>query len=39
MARTEVKAEDIAQAVVFAIDTPDRMSISEMVVRPTTQTI
>ena len=34
-----LKAEDIAQAVVFAIDTPDRMSISEMVVRPTTQTI
>ena len=34
-----LKAEDIAQAVGFAIDTPDRMSISEMVVRPTTQTI
>lgn len=34
-----LKAEDIAQTVVFAIDTPDRMSISEMVVRPTTQTI
>ena len=34
-----LKAEDIAQAVVLAIDTPDRMSISEMVVRPTTQTI
>ena len=34
-----LKAEDIAQAVVVAIDTPDRMSISEMVVRPTTQTI
>ncbi|MBP4090932.1 SDR family oxidoreductase [Enterococcus faecalis] len=34
-----LKAEDIAQAVAFAIDTPDRMSISEMVVRPTTQTI
>lgn len=34
-----LKAEDIAQAAVFAIDTPDRMSISEMVVRPTTQTI
>ncbi|MGC3415423.1 oxidoreductase, partial [Enterococcus faecalis] len=34
-----LKAEDIAQAEVFAIDTPDRMSISEKVVRPTTQTI
>jgi NADP-dependent 3-hydroxy acid dehydrogenase YdfG len=29
--------EDIASAVVFAIDTPDRMSISDMIVRPTKQ--
>lgn len=32
-------AEDIASAVVFAIDTPDRMSISDMIVRPTTQPV
>lgn len=32
-------AEDIATAVVFAIDTPDRMSISDMIVRPTAQGI
>ena len=32
-------SEDIAMAVVFAIDTPDRMSVSEMIVRPTTQSI
>lgn len=32
-------SEDIATAVVFAIDTPDRMSISDMIVRPTTQEV
>jgi NADP-dependent 3-hydroxy acid dehydrogenase YdfG len=32
-------AEDIASAVVFAIDTPDRMAVSDMIVRPTTQPI
>lgn len=31
--------EDIASAVVFAIDTPDRMAISDMIVRPTTQPV
>ncbi|WP_440895626.1 SDR family oxidoreductase [Amphibacillus sp. Q70] len=31
--------EDIAAAVVFAIDTPDRMSVSDMIVRPTTQPV
>ncbi|MPM35351.1 putative oxidoreductase [bioreactor metagenome] len=34
-----LRSEDIAMAVVFAIDTPDRMSVSEMIVRPTTQSI
>ncbi|MGM0215332.1 SDR family oxidoreductase [Enterococcus sp. AZ109] len=28
---------DIAEAVVFAIDTPERMSVSNMLIRPTTQ--
>ncbi|MGX2959704.1 SDR family oxidoreductase [Peribacillus sp. JNUCC 23] len=32
-------SEDIATAAVFAIDTPDRMSISDMIVRPTAQGI
>ena len=32
-------SEDIASAVVFAMDTPDRMSVSNMIVRPTTQLI
>jgi len=32
-------AQDIADAVVFAIDTPDRMSVNNMVVRPTYQAI
>lgn len=32
-------SEDIASAVVFAIDTPARMSISDMIVRPTRQPI
>lgn len=31
--------KDIASAVVFAIDTPDRMSVSNMIVRPTTQIV
>lgn len=31
--------EDIASAVMFAIDTPDRMSISDMIVRPTSQQV
>lgn len=31
--------EDIASAVVFAIDTPDRMAISDMIVRPTIQPV
>lgn len=30
-------AEDIASAVAYAIDTPERMSVNEMVVRPTQQ--
>jgi NADP-dependent 3-hydroxy acid dehydrogenase YdfG len=32
-------SEDIATAVVFAIDTPERMVISDMIVRPTAQQI
>ncbi|QDI91335.1 SDR family oxidoreductase [Salicibibacter halophilus] len=32
-------SEDIASAVVFAIDTPDRMAVSDMIVRPTTQPV
>ncbi len=31
--------EDIASAVVFAIDTPDRMAVSNMIVRPTAQPV
>ncbi|SFM57470.1 NADP-dependent 3-hydroxy acid dehydrogenase YdfG [Paenibacillus sp. 1_12] len=31
--------EDIASAVVFTIDTPNRMMVSDMIVRPTTQEI
>lgn len=31
--------EDIASAVVFAIDTPERMAVSDMIVRPTTQPV
>lgn len=34
-----LKSEDIAAAVAFAIDTPDRMSVSEMIIRPTMQTM
>ncbi|WP_025092711.1 SDR family oxidoreductase [Bacillus safensis] len=32
-------SEDIASAVVYAIDTPDRMSVSNMIIRPTSQQI
>lgn len=30
-------AEDIAEAVAFVIDTPNRMSVSDMIIRPTAQ--
>lgn len=30
-------AEDIAEAVAFVIDTPDRMSVSDIIIRPTAQ--
>lgn len=32
-----LRAIDIAEAVVFAIDTPERMSVSDMIIRPTSQ--
>jgi len=32
-------AEDIAQAVAYVIDTPDRVSVSDMIIRPTTQEV
>lgn len=32
-------SEDIASAVVFAINTPDRMSVSDMIIRPTSQQV
>ncbi|MFV0559782.1 MAG: SDR family oxidoreductase [Enterococcus sp.] len=32
-------SEDIASAVVFAIDTPERMSVSELLIRPTSQIV
>ena len=32
-------ATDIAQAVAFAIDTPDRMVVSDMVIRPIHQDV
>ena len=32
-------AEDIATAVAYAIETPDHMSVSEVVIRPTKQGI
>lgn len=32
-------SEDIASSVLFAIDTPDRMAISDMIIRPTAQPI
>ncbi|TCP21490.1 NADP-dependent 3-hydroxy acid dehydrogenase YdfG [Scopulibacillus darangshiensis] len=34
-----LSSEDIATAVVFAIDTPDRMAVSDMIVRPTAQVV
>jgi len=36
-ANAALLADDMAQAVAFAIDTPDRMSVSEIHVRPTNQ--
>ncbi|TCI71101.1 SDR family oxidoreductase [Exiguobacterium sp. SH0S7] len=32
-------SEDVAEAVVYAIDTPDRVSISDLVIRPTKQQV
>lgn len=32
-------AEDIAAAVAFVIDTPERMSVNDMIIRPTTQKV
>ena len=32
-------AEDIATAVAYAIETPDRISVSEIMIRPTKQGI
>lgn len=32
-------SEDVAQAVVYAIDTPDRVSISNLIIRPTQQQV
>lgn len=32
-------AEDIAQAVAYVIDTPDRVSVSDMIIRPTAQEV
>jgi NADP-dependent 3-hydroxy acid dehydrogenase YdfG len=32
-------AEDIAQAVAYLIDTPDRVSVSDMIIRQTKQPI
>ena len=37
--KTGLKSEDIASAVVYAIDTPDRMVISDMIIRPISQKI
>lgn len=36
---TGLKPEDIASAVLYAIDTPDRMSISDMIIRPISQEV
>lgn len=40
-AQTEwgLTSEDVAEAVVYAIDTPDRVSISDLVIRPTKQQV
>lgn len=34
-----LSAEDIAQAVAYVIDTPDRVSVSDMIIRPTKQVV
>ena len=34
-----LKAEDIATAVAYVIDTPDRMSVNDMIIRPILQTM
>lgn len=34
-----LRPEDIAQAVLFVIDTPNRMSVNDMIVRPTNQSV
>lgn len=33
--RNSLTSEDVAMAALYAIKTPDRMSVSEMVIRPT----
>ncbi|MGT2803042.1 hypothetical protein [Streptococcus henryi] len=33
------KTENIATAVAYVIDTPDRMSVNDMIIRPTLQTM
>lgn len=40
-AQTEwgLTSEDVAEAVVYAIDTPDRVSISNLIIRPTKQQV
>lgn len=35
--KTGLKPEDISSAVVYAIDTPGRMVISDMIIRPVSQ--
>ncbi|WP_225229383.1 hypothetical protein [Paenibacillus gallinarum] len=34
-----LSAEDIAQAVAYVIDTPERVSVSDMIIRPTKQEV
>lgn len=34
-----LSAEDIAQAVAYVIDTPERVSVSDMIIRPTKQAV
>ena len=36
---TGLRSEDIAEAVLFAINTPERMSVNNMLIRPTTQSV
>jgi len=40
-AQTEwgLTSEDVAEAVVYAIDTPDRVSVSNLIIRPTKQQV